>query len=253
MNITETLTKLLPGVEISEEFVDKLTALIESTIAERVEEQTKEIQEKADEYASYAKNQIDEISSKANAYSEFVVEEMTRKVEDYCEFVVQEFIRENRKKLVETEEYCRMAQTLNAIRESFQQNYFTLSSEPANKELEEKLKDTKKSFNELFEENRVLKKEIKECVEFIDLEARKAIFKEETKDLAETQREKLQSLIEKARFDNTKMFKEGLKLMVEDMKPSAKDKKVVTEKKDTLIPEQVSQEERMAHYLKYLN
>jgi len=49
MNIKETLTELLPNVEVSDEFVTKLTASIETAITKRVVEETKAISDKLEE------------------------------------------------------------------------------------------------------------------------------------------------------------------------------------------------------------
>jgi vacuolar-type H+-ATPase subunit I/STV1 len=151
MNIAEQFAALLPGVEISEEFVAKLTASIETAVAQRVDEQTKAIEEKAEEYVASIKKEMEEISEKANAYAEYVVNEMTQKVDDYCDFVIEQFVEENRQKLVETEEYCRMNKVLRSIREAFETNYFQLSTEPANRDLSSKLQEQKEAFNQLFD------------------------------------------------------------------------------------------------------
>lgn len=256
MNIMETIKKLLPDVEISEDFVQKLTASIEATIAQRVDEQTKEITEKAEEFGKYAKGQIDEIKQKANAYSEYVVEEMTKKVEDYCEFVIEEFVKENKQKLVETEEYCRMAQTLRTIREAFETSYFALNAEPANVALQNKLSESKQSFNVLFEEHRNLKQTLEDLKTSIENEKRDTAFDKITESLADTQKERVKRLIEKANFGSIDAFQEGVKLIVEDMqRPTAQTGSstkpdALVEKRESVIPSADQSENRMQIYLK---
>lgn len=220
MDIKEQLTSLLPGVEISDEFVAKLTASIETAVAQRVEEQTVEIKKQADSEKAAIQEQLDEVVAKANAYAEYVVEEMTKKVEDYCEYVIEQFVEENRAKLVETEEYCRMAKALRAIREAFEVNYFQVSSiEPATKALEEKLEESRKEFNNLFEQHRTLKRQVEDYSKYVEGENRKAVFESATRDLAETQKERLTRLVEKAEFPTLESYKQGLEMMIEEFKP----------------------------------
>lgn len=221
MNIKEQLTALLPGVEISDEFVNKLTASIETAVAQRVEEQTEEIKEQARAYGEYALNEVSEVAEKANAYAEYVVEEMTKKVEDYCEYVIEQFVEENRAKLVETEEYCRMAKALRAVREAFEVNYFQVNNtEPAAIAIANNLEESRKEFNVLFEQHRTLKRQVEDYSKYVEGENRKAVFESVTRDLADTQKERLSRLVERAEFPSLDSYREGLKLMVEEIKPT---------------------------------
>lgn len=268
MNIKETLTSLLPNVEISDEFVTKLTASIEAAVAQRVDEETKAIQEKAEadkaelvekasEYEAYANEQIKEVSDKANAYAEYVVEEMTQKVEDYCEYVVEKFVRDNKAQLVETAEYAKMAKVLKNIREAFETNFFQLNPEPAGQNLEKQIEESKKAFNELFEEHRTLKRQIAEYSSYVDGENRKSVFTRVTEGMADTQKERLEKLVEKANFETLEEYESGVALMAEEFKQASSksnsSKTVVEEKKETkpVISEGASND-KMKAYLERL-
>lgn len=243
MDLKETLATLLPNIEISDEFVKKLSTSIETTVARRVDEETKIIQEKSNEHEIEMKKQLDEVTEKANAYAEYVVEEMTQKVEDYCDYVIKQFIEEQKEKLIETEEYCRMATVLKKIREAFESNYFQLTNEPASKQLNDKLDESKKEFNKLFEENRNLKRRIEDFTTSADKANRKQIFESLTVDLAETQKERLESLVEKTQFSTLEGFKEGLKLFVEEIKMTGKDQSKDTSKEKNDSSKQTSFQE----------
>lgn len=265
MNIKETLSTLLPGVDISEEFVTKLSASIEAAIAQRVEEETKaiadkaeadknELMEKANEYEQYANDQIKEVSDKANAYAEYVVEEMTRKVDDYCEYVVEKFVKENKEQLVESVEYARMSKVLNTIREAFETNFFQLNPEPASKSLETQLEERRQSFNELFEEHRLLKRQIEDYSAYIDSENKKTIFDKVTEGLADTQKERLEKLVEKSNFNSVEEYEAGVKMMVEEFKQASNSSKsqIKEEKKQSdIIPPVIKEDngDRMKAYL----
>ena len=244
VNIKETLSSLLLNVEISEEFVTKLTASIETAVAQRVEEETKAIEDKAEaykaelevkaaEYEAYANDQIKEVTDKANAYAEYVVEEMTQKVDDYCEYVVEKFVKENKERLVESAEYARMAKVLKNIREAFETNFFQLTPEPAAQSLESQLGESKQAFNELFEEHRTLKRQIADYSAYVDSENRRSIFTRVTEGMADTQKERLERLVEKANFETLEEYEAGVSLMVDEFKQaSTKTSAPVTEKKE---------------------
>lgn len=248
MNIKETLSSLLPNVEISDEFVTKLTASIEAAVAQRVDEETKAIQEKAEadkieleekaaEYEAYANEQIQEVTDKATAYAEYVVEEMTQKVEDYCEYVVEKFVNDNKEQMIETAEYARMSKVLKNIREAFESNFFQLDPAPASQSLEKQIEESKKAFNELFEDHRTLKRQIAEYSAYVDSENRKVAFARVTEGMADTQKERLERLVEKANFENLEEYETGVALMAEEFKQvankSGSSKSVVEEKKET--------------------
>lgn len=269
MNIAEQLKTLLPGVEITEEFVTKLTASIEAAVAQRVEEETNEITEKAnaygqyvyeqaEEYSEHCKSQIAEISEKAEAYAEYVVEEMTKKVDDYSEYVIEKFVQEQKDRLVETVEYARMSNVLRNIREAFEANYFTLSDEPANISLEAKLEESKTAYNTLFEEHRTLKRQIDSYSEYVDTENRRNVFERVTVNLADTQKERLLRLVEKANFPSLEAYEAGVTLMVQEITSSDKStsdaiaKPAITEGKTVITETKVPQNDRMKAYLERL-
>lgn len=217
MNLKEQLKELLPDVDISDEFVSKLTASIETVVAQRVEEETRHIHEKADEYSVMIQQEVEDVKEKASAYADYVVEEMTKKVEDYCEFVIEQFVKDEKQKLVETEEYCRMSKVMNTVRRVFEENYFQLDSEPATQAMDDQLKESKADFNNLFEDHRTLKRQIEEYNKYVESENRKAIFESVTQDLADTQQERLSRLVERAEFPNLESYKLGLEMMVEEL------------------------------------
>lgn len=229
MNIKETLTELLPNVDISDEFVTKLTASIETTIAKRVVEETKAISDKLEEQKEENQNQIaiieksasdqvKEITEKANAYADYVIKEMTQKVEDYCEYIVEKFVRDNQEKLVETAEYARMAKVLRNIREAFETNFFQLNPEPASVDIEKQLSESKKAFNELFEDHRKLKRQIAEYSDYVESENRKTIFNRITENMADTQKERMERLVEASNFSSTEEYEIGISLLAEEFK-----------------------------------
>lgn len=257
----EQLKALLPeGTELSDEFETKLVASFETAVAQRVQEQVEDVSNKAEEYAAYCKSEVEAIQEKANEYAEYVVEQMTQKVEDYAAHIVEQFVSEHQERMVETAEYNRMRTVFNLMKEAFEVNFFGLTNEPANEKLAADLKETKQEYNRLFKEHNQLRRQISDYDEYVTEQNKAAIFAEITADLADTQKERLERMVESANFSTTESYREGVTMMVEqlvakveDKKTEEDDKKIDEGKKaddDKVVPITESSEERMNRYLK---
>lgn len=279
MNMTNKLKELLPDVNLSEDFEEKFGALLEVAVNSRVEKEIENIKKAADEYANYVvsesekkyaelNNQITDITEKAQAYADYVVEEMTNRVESYCEYVVESFVKDHTSKLIDTENYLSMAKAFAEIKETFERNYFGLNSEPASVALQEKLDNVTNEFNQLFETHRKLKEDIAAYNEYVENENRKSIFEDKTKNLALTQKNKLEKIMSTYNNDNLRLYEETLNLLIAEMQnnkeniteSSKPNEENVTENKPkksevgyglfTALSEGVDEVDRMSHYLK---
>lgn len=277
--MTNKLKELLPDVNLSEDFEEKFGALLEVAVNSRVEKEIENIKKAADEYANYVvsesekkyaelNNQITDITEKAQAYADYVVEEMTNRVESYCEYVVESFVKDHTSKLIDTENYLSMAKAFAEIKETFERNYFGLNSEPASVALQEKLDNVTNEFNQLFETHRKLKEDIAAYNEYVENENRKSIFEDKTKNLALTQKNKLEKIMSTYNNDNLRLYEETLNLLIAEMQnnkeniteSSKPNEENVTENKPkksevgyglfTALSEGVDEVDRMSHYLK---
>lgn len=259
--IKEILSKALPQTEISEEFMTKLNASFETVIAQRVDEETKQLNKKISAYKrrlieqkqlnkAYTAKRVKQVTEKAEKYADYVVEEMTKKVESYCNYVVENFVKKNKDRLIESAEYARMAKTLSTIRSVFESNYFQLNPIQGSKHLESQLKESNRAFNELFEEHRILKQQINEYSDYIQKENRKAIFNKLTENLSYTQKEKLKILSEKAKFDTIEEFEEGISLMIEEYNHQPNNKYISEEKETKTVS--IDTNDKMKSYLENL-
>lgn len=279
MNITNKLKELLPDVNLSEDFEVKFGALLETAVNSRVENEIETIKKAADEYANYVvaesekkydelNNQITDITEKAQAYADYVVEEMTNRVESYCEYVVESFVKDHTSKLVDTENYLSMAKAFAEVKEVFEKNYFGLNSEPASVALQEKLDSVTNEFNQLFETHRKLKEDVVAYSEYVESENRKSIFEDKTKNLALTQKNKLEKIMSTYNNDNLHLYEETLNLLIAEMQNTKEtisenlmtnDEKVLETKPKksdvgyglfTALSEGTDEVDRMAQYLK---
>lgn len=211
--------------ELAEQHKLELTALTEQHKLELEEMETKAneygafLQEKADEYGEYIKEQADEygtfLQNKANDYGKFIAEELSTKIDDYTDYVVEKFVAEHESSLLEQAEYNRMKQLFEDIKVSFEQNHFKLneSQEPQTSDLEMKLSESTKAYTELYNEFVSTKKQLEDA-QFA------MIFENMTRDLTDTQKERVNNLLKNVSFSSLSEFKRGVELMVEEFSTS---------------------------------
>lgn len=199
--------------EVEAENKEKVEELEES-IAD-LEARNEFLMEKADEYGAYLMERANEYGSflmeKANAYGDYIKESVTDKVKDYADFAVEQFIAENKERFVETEEYFRIKGAFDMIKESFERNGFDVRDDLAVQELQQSLNESTEEYEKVFEE-------LQNAREAYDEFKREVILERATLDLADTQKEKVQELLESVSFDSTDEFEEGISLIVEQAK-----------------------------------
>lgn len=200
----EELKNLLGDMELNEGTLQALTALVEShtqtTVQAAVDANTTALNE-----AHTA--EIVKMREDANRYGEYIKEEITAKVGEYTNYAVQEFITENKEQFALLETHEKTVAALDAIKNAFETHGFSLNENvelnTANKELE----DSKTAFANLFEE-------LKDVKGKLVLAEMAIIFDEATRNLAETQREKVRNLSESVTFETKEDFAKGLALIV---------------------------------------
>ena len=179
------------------------------------------LQEKADEYGTFLQEKADEygnfLQEKANAYGEYVIEELSDKVDDYTSYVVEKFVDEHKSNLLEQAEYDRMKKLFEDVKTSFELNHFKLNEEVKQLDSEDitKLEESTKAYNELYGEFVNTKKQL-EDMQF------SMIFESMTRDLTDTQKERINNLIKNVSFSSIAEFKRGVELMVEEISTSSK-------------------------------
>lgn len=223
---TENLKELIGESELSEDTLLKIKVMVENAIAEKVqaateelktahETQVAELNARIAEATESHEAEITDLTEKANQYAQYVVQEITDKIDSYAEYVVEKFIEDNKQTLVESDEYARMKNVFESIKGAFEGAYFQLTPTDKTVELEGKLQEAKDSFNELFGKYQTLIKENEEMQYAM-------IFESLTKDLADTQKEKLKTLVENVSFDGPAEFKRGVELMIGQVTESSK-------------------------------
>ena len=194
-----------PKLEIKHDFKDDLKALVseEATLSDEFKQKAETIFETA--INSKLAEEIDRLEEKYNEEITAEVEntkaDLVEKVDNYLNYVVENWMKEN-ELAIQTGLRTEIAEDfMNKLKDVFEESYITvpegktdLVDELADTvdDLEAKLNDTTKDAIEMAEELEGYKRD--------------AIIREASKDLAETQVEKLKGLVEKIDFEDEETF-----------------------------------------------
>ncbi len=239
---TATADKLeAQGIALAEEHVAAVAEL-ETAHAEAIAALNEAAQTKDEVHAA----ELADLHKAAAEYAEYVVSEMTTKIDDYAEYVVEKFIEDNKTVLVESAEYARMCEVFENIKLAFEGAHFSLTPLDETKELADELAAANEAYAEIAAQLTEVKAEKEEMLYAM-------IFETLSKDLADTQKEKLKALVENVSFEDAAEFKRGVELMVVQVTESSKvSGEVLSEAAPVVVsPAAANGNEKMATYLKF--
>mgnify|MGYP001488939392 CR=1 FL=1 len=194
-----------PKLEIKHDFKDDLKALVseEATLSEEFKQKAETIFETA--INSKLADEIDRLEEKYNEEITAEVEntkaDLVEKVDNYLNYVVENWMKEN-ELAIQTGLRTEIAEDfMNKLKDVFEESYIAV---PEGKtDLVDELADTVDDL-----ENRLndTTQDAIEMAEELEGYKRDAIIREASKDLAETQVEKLKGLVEKIDFEDEETF-----------------------------------------------
>jgi hypothetical protein len=189
--------------DLSEEFKDKAATIFETAVKTRIQEQTKILEARYEE--------------KLSVETETVKEAMVEKVDSYLNYVVEEWMKEN-ELAVERGIRTEIAEDfITGLKDLFKEHYIDVPEEKYNvlDDLTNQAKKLEEKLNEQFEKNVVLSKKVSEAekVKIID---------EVSSDLADTEKEKFNSMAENVEYDSAEKFKEKLETIKESYFPKTR-------------------------------
>lgn len=216
-SISESLTSLFEGEQLSEEFKTKTAVIFEAVINERV---------------NMIKEQL--LQESAKIVEEEVVkttQEMATRLDEYLDYVVEEWMKEN-KLAVESGIRTEVAESfMNGLKSLFESHYVEVP-EAKHDILEDLFVENQKleeALNEQIKSNMELNKEI------VGTNAR-ALFVHTVSDLTQVDAERLASLAESIEFSTVEEFKSKLDILKENYLKAApvaaKETDTLTEQKE---------------------
>ena len=201
VSIDEDIEALISGEELSEEFQEKARTIFEAAIKAKASEISEQLT------ASYEEKLVEEVAS--------IKSELSERVDSYLEYVADEWMAENQL-AVENGLKTEMTESfITGMKSLFEEHYVTIPEEKYDviESMVDKLDEMEGKLNEQIEKNVALNRRLAESVSDV-------VFAEVTEGLAQTQKDKLTSLIENVEFDSEDAYREKLITLRESYFPS---------------------------------
>ena len=206
INVKEDIEALVQGEELSEEFKAKAATIFEAAVHQKVMEiATEKIDDLEKEYQS---NLQEEIVSFRN--------ELTDKVDGYLSYVVEEWMKENELALEGSLKSEITEEFIGGLKNLFTEHYIEVPDEKIDivENLYDKVEELEEKLNSQIEENVKTKDELNEY-------RKDKILEEVCEDLADTQSEKMKSLVEGVSYeDDADDFENKIKTIRESYFPN---------------------------------
>ena len=217
IDVEEDINALIAGEELSEEFQEKARTIFEAAITSKVAEITEGIK------SEYEENLVEEVKG--------IKAELQERLDSYLEYVADEWVGENQL-AVEHGLKTEMTESfLEGMKKLFEDHYVTIPEEKYDviENMVDKLDDMESKLNEQINKNVALNKRLAESTADV-------IFAEVTEGLAQTQKDKLATLVENVDFESENGYREKIETLKESYFPT-KGSNTQTSKSENLTEE----------------
>ena len=236
VDIEDDVNALLGGEELSEEFKEKAKTIFEAALNSKV----KEIQETLEvQYEEKLQEAREELKTS-----------LQERVDSYLEYVSQEWLDENTLAIEHGLKTEMTESFLGGMKSLFEEHYVTIPEDKYDviESMVDKLDEMEGKLNEQISKNVALNKRLAESVSDV-------IFADVTEGLAQTQKDKLTSLVENVEFESENAYREKLETLKESYFPTNTAQR---DKSENLSEEQSNSDYQpvsglMEHYVKTLN
>ena len=205
INVKEDIDALVEGEELSEDFKSKASTIFEAAVHQKVMEiASSKVEEMEKEYQSELQEEI--VSFR---------DELTDKVDGYLNYVVEEWMKENELALESSLRSEITEEFMSGLKDLFKEHYIEVPDEKVDivENLFDKVEDLESQLNDKVQDNIKVKAELNEY-------RKDKILEEVCDDLADTQAEKMKSLVEGVSYeDDSEKFEEKVKTIKENYFP----------------------------------
>ena len=231
INVKEDIDALVQGEELSEEFKTKASTIFEAAVHQKVMEiAAAKVDEMEQEYQSELQEEI--VSFR---------DELTDKVDGYLNYVVEEWMKENELALENSLRSEITEEFMGGLKDLFKEHYIEVPDEKVDivENMFDKVEDLEGQLNDKVQDNIKLKSELNEY-------RKNKILEEVCDDLADTQSEKMKSLVEGVSYeDDSESFEEKVKTIKENYFPETKKQDDNVEQIDSSSEVEESSEPKM--------
>jgi hypothetical protein len=202
VDVSEDVTALTDGEELSEEFKEKASTIFEAAVKSKLRSEVERIEEA----------KVQEVAEEVNA----VRDELTEKVDAYMNYVVEEWMKENEIAIERGLKGEIAEDFISGLKNLFTEHYIDVPDEKYDLlgTQAEKIDELESKLNEQIEKSASLKSEK-------DVLVRESVFAEVASDLADTEVEKFKSLAEDVDFTDEDAFRGKLDTLKESYFPKA--------------------------------
>ena len=202
VDVSEDVTALTDGEELSEEFKEKASTIFEAAVKSKLRSEVERIEEA----------KVQEVAEEVNA----VRDELTEKVDAYMNYVVEEWMKENEIAIERGLKGEIAEDFISGLKNLFTEHYIDVPDEKYDilGQQSEKIDELETKLNEQIEKSAALKSEK-------DVLVRESVFAEVASDLADTEVEKFKSLAEDVDFTDEDAFRNKLDTLKESYFPKA--------------------------------
>ena len=196
IDMTDDINALVADEDLSEEFKAKAKTIFESAVQAKVKEQMTEVEAKLEEETT---QKIEEIK-----------DDLTEKVDSYLNYVSESWVEDNELAIERGLKSELTEDFINGLKKLFEEHYVEVPEDKFDvvEELANRLDEMEDKLNEEVASNIGAQQVIEEL-------QREKIISEASKDLADTQVEKLKALTEDVDFDGTEAFVEKVSTLKE--------------------------------------
>ena len=238
INVKEDIDALVEGEELSEEFKTKASTIFEAAVHQKVMEiATKKTEDLEKEYQSDLQEEI--VSFR---------DELTEKVDGYLNYVVEEWMKENELALDSSLKSELTEEFMGGLKTLFTEHYIEVPDEKVDivESLYDKVEELEEKLNSQIDDNVKVTGELNEY-------RKNKILDEVCDDLADTQAEKMKTLVEGVSYeDDADDFENKVKTIKESYFPNQtkQDANVEQESDDTPTEETPEMSNIMEAYSK---
>src|SRR6056300_56405 len=202
VDVSEDVTALVEGEELTEEFKDKAATIFEAAVKSKLRSEVERIEE----------SKTHEVAEEINR----VRDELTEKVDNYMNYVVEEWMKENEIAIERGLKGEIAEDFISGLKSLFEEHYIDVPDEKYDilGTQSEKIDELESKLNEQIEKTAAIKKQNDQLV-------RESVFAEVASDLADTDVEKFKSLAEDVDFTDEGSFRSKLDTLKESYFPKA--------------------------------
>ena len=243
-NESFSVDQIFDGEELSEEFKNKVSTLIEAVIASRVAKERKQLEEEFELATT-------ELVQKTLTESDELKEGLVEKIDGYLDYVVEQWMENNELALERGIRGELFESFMNGMKNLFEEHHVNVSDEQLDviEEMRSELEELTNRIDEVTEQNVELKQVIKEV-------ERQSQIAEAVEGLSDLDAEKFKTLAEELVFDDGETFARKLEVVRENFFVKTETKKLnegVLDTEAEIITEEVKPATVMDTYARILS